>query len=87
MPAETGGEYPPRPLAALAALGRMAGSNLIGRVTSTPDGVRDANEAFLRIAGCTRQELEEGLVHWRALTPPEWTNLDDDASAAAAITP
>lgn len=65
----------------LAALGRMAGSNLIGRVTSTPDGVRDANEAFLRIAGCTRLELEEGVVHWRALTPPEWTNLDDDAVA------
>ena len=81
MPADTGRNVPPRPLAALAALGRMAGANLVGRVTSTPDGVLDANDAFLRIAGYSRQELEEGRVHWRALSPPEWTDLDDDAVA------
>ena len=81
MPAETGRDFPARPLAALAALGRMAGSNLVGRVISTPDGVRNANDAFLRITGFTRAEMDEGLVHWRTLSPPEWANLDDDAVA------
>ena len=81
MTAETGRESTPRPLAALAALGRMANANLIGRVTSTPDGVRDANDAFLRLAGYTRQDLEEGRVHWRTLTPPEWTDLDTEGVA------
>jgi hypothetical protein len=65
VPADTGRNMPPRPLAALAALGRMAGANLVGRVISAPDGVRDANDAFLRIAGYSRRELEEGRVHWR----------------------
>ena len=81
MPAETGRDFPARPLAALAALGRMAGSNLVARVISTPDGVRNANDAFLRITGFTRAEMDEGLVHWRTLSPPEWANLDDDAVA------
>ena len=81
MTAGTGRESTPRPLAALAGLGRMARANLIGRVTSTPDGVRDANDAFLRLAGYTRQDLEEGRVHWRTLTPPEWTDLDNEGVA------
>ena len=81
MTAETGRDSTPRPLAALAGLGRMARANLIGRVTSTPDGVRDANDAFLRLAGYTRQDLENGRVHWRTLTPPEWTDLDTQAVA------
>jgi PAS domain-containing protein len=79
--AETGRESTPRPLAALAGLGRMASANLIGRVTSTPDGVRDANDAFLRLAGYTRQDLEAGRVHWRTLTAPEWTDLDTEGVA------
>ena len=84
VPAETGRDLPARPLAAMASLvtlGRMAGANLVGRVTSTPDGISDANDAFLRMAGYTRQELEQGLVHWRTLTPPEWTTLDNEALA------
>jgi len=66
-------------LAALAALGRMAAANEIGMVTSTLDGVRDANEAFLNLTGYSRAELTAGRVHWRALTAPEWTSMDDSA--------
>ena len=66
-------------LTALATLGRMAAANEIGMVTSTPDGVRDANDAFLRLTGYTRADLEAGRVHWRVLTAPEWTSLDDSA--------
>ncbi len=39
--------------------------DLSGRVT-------DANEAFLKMIGYTREALLEGKVRWDRLTPPEW---------------
>ncbi|UYZ65105.1 PAS domain-containing protein [Hymenobacter weizhouensis] len=33
--------------------------------------VLDANDQYLRLIGYTREELQAGLVDWRALTPPE----------------
>ena len=57
-----------RQLSALASLGRMAAANDIATVTSTLDGIRDANGAFLRLAGYTREDLIAGRVHWRLLT-------------------
>ncbi|WP_309092034.1 PAS domain-containing protein [Phenylobacterium sp.] len=32
----------------------------------------DANDAFLRMAGYSRAELEAGRLTWQAMTPPEW---------------
>ena len=78
MPAETGRDVPARPLAALAALGRMAGSNLVGRVISTPDGIRNANDAFLRITGFTREEMDRGRVtgaRSARRSGPAWTTM------------
>ena len=73
-------------LSALASLGRMAAANNIAMVTSTLDGIRDANDAFLRLAGYTREDLTAGRVHWRLLTAPEWTSLDDSAVAELRAT-
>ena len=78
--------HPAGPLAVLAGLGRMAGAGQVGVVLSTPDGITDANAAFLRMTGFTRQELSEGQAHWRAITAPEWTSLDDDAVAELSTT-
>jgi Stage II sporulation protein E (SpoIIE) len=64
----------------------MAAANTIAMVTSTLDGIRDANDAFLRLAGCTREDLTAGRVHWRLLTAPEWTSLDDGAVAELRAT-
>ena len=75
-----------RQLSALASLGRMAAANDIAMVTSTLDGIRDANDAFLRLAGCTREDLTAGRVHWRLLTAPEWTSVDDSAVAELRAT-
>ena len=75
-----------RQLSALASLGRMAAANDIAMVTSTLDGIRDANDAFLRLAGYTREDLTAGRVHWRLLTAPEWTSLDDSAVAELRAT-
>jgi PAS domain S-box-containing protein len=39
-------------------------------------GITDANDAFLRLIGYTRAELEAGEVRYENLTPPNWTWRD-----------
>lgn len=50
--------------------------NLTGAIT-------DANDAFLRMIGRERAEVENGAVDWRSLTPPEW--YAEDARRSAEI--
>jgi PAS domain S-box-containing protein len=39
----------------------------------TTDGsITNANDAFLRMSGYSREDLAEGLVRWDEMTPPEW---------------
>ena len=45
--------------------------------------VHTANDAYLRVMGCSRAELEAGQVRWDERTPPEWRVLDDVATAEA----
>lgn len=40
-------------------------------------GITDANDAFLRMIGYTREELEAGAVRYENLTPREWTWRDE----------
>jgi PAS domain S-box-containing protein len=40
-------------------------------LTDTAGWLLDANDAFLRLAGLTREELEAGRVRWEALAAPE----------------
>jgi PAS domain S-box-containing protein len=53
--------------------------------------VTDANDVFLRMTGYSRDELEDGGINWRALTPPEWAQLDqqelDDLRSGRKIAP
>jgi PAS domain S-box-containing protein len=45
----------------------------VGIIFFHPKGqVTDANEAFLRMSGYTRDDLENGLLRLDTLTPPEW---------------
>ncbi len=41
--------------------------------------VTDANDAYLRLTGYTRPELEAGEVRWDRLTAPEFRHLDEKA--------
>jgi PAS domain S-box-containing protein len=41
--------------------------------------ISDANEAYLRLTGYTRAELESGELRWDRLTAPEFRHLDDKA--------
>jgi PAS domain S-box-containing protein len=39
---------------------------------NTSGSIADANDAFLRMSGHTREELERGELRWDTMTPPEW---------------
>jgi len=51
-------------------------SKIIGILFWGADGsIGDANEAFLGIAGCTREDLRAGRVSWRELVAPDCLEL------------
>ncbi|MCC5664086.1 PAS domain S-box protein [Nostoc sp. CHAB 5784] len=60
---------------------RLFESNLIGVAFWNVDGfILDANDAFLQLAGYTRDEFATlGRINWRELTPIEYKDLDDRA--------
>ncbi|MEH1874469.1 PAS domain-containing hybrid sensor histidine kinase/response regulator [Nostoc sp.] len=60
---------------------RLFESNLIGVAFWNVDGfIVDANDAFLELAGYTRDEFATlGRINWRELTPIEYKDLDDRA--------
>jgi PAS domain S-box-containing protein len=56
---------------------RLADADLIGIVTVDPGGrVWEANDAFLRTVGRTRDELAAGAIRTEAMTPPEYNAGD-----------
>lgn len=46
----------------------------------------DANDAFLKMGGYTRQDLENGSLTWQSLTPPEWLEASERAFAELTAT-
>jgi PAS domain S-box-containing protein len=60
---------------------RLFDSNMIGIAFWNVDGfITEANDAYLRLAGYTREEFTKlGKINWRNLTPPEYKYLDDRA--------
>ncbi len=61
---------------------RLQDSGVIGVVLWTRDGaIVDANDAFLRMVGYTREELARGDLVWRQMTPPEFAEADERAFA------
>jgi PAS domain S-box-containing protein len=54
----------------------------IGIVIANARGdIIQANNYYLSILGCTREELRFGQVDWRRMTPPEWVPADELALA------
>ncbi|MET4118311.1 PAS domain S-box-containing protein [Bradyrhizobium sp. JR1.5] len=61
-----------------ARIRRLVDANIIGIFVWDVDGrIIDANEAFLRIVGYSRDDLVSGRLRWRDLTPTEWSDADD----------
>ncbi len=54
-----------------------AGSTIAGIVSGEFDRIPEANDAFLKLVGYSREDLLAGRLHWPDLTPPEYSALDD----------
>jgi PAS domain S-box-containing protein len=55
----------------------LADSNIFGFVISDLEGrIHEANGAFLKMVGYTRQDLEAGKIDWKKMTPPEFWSAD-----------
>jgi PAS domain S-box-containing protein len=56
---------------------RLVDADLIGVITADFSGrIWEANDAFLRMIGRTRLELNSGAIRWNEITPPEHTSQD-----------
>jgi PAS domain S-box-containing protein len=60
---------------------RLFESGVVGIAIATTAGtVVDANDMFLRMVGRPREDLANGKINWRAMTPPEWRDADESES-------
>jgi PAS domain S-box-containing protein len=61
-------------------LRRIAESGMVGVLFWELGGrITYANGRFLEIVGYSREDLEEGRIDWRAMTPTEWDAVDQTA--------
>lgn len=59
---------------------RLAESHILGLIFWDVDGnITEANDAFLKMVGHTREDLISGRLRWRDMTPQEYRALDDQA--------
>ncbi|MEH2095949.1 hybrid sensor histidine kinase/response regulator [Nostoc sp.] len=58
---------------------RLAESNIIGVIlTDIKNGsIMEANDAFLKMVGYTREDLSVNQIKWREITPPEYLLLSE----------
>jgi PAS domain S-box-containing protein len=65
-----------------AKVRRLVDSNIVGILIWALDGrVVEANEAFLRMVGYSRDDLVSGHVRWPEMTPAEWVAVSGRAMA------
>ena len=64
-----------RSLARIRPLGSQ--STIAGVVSGEFDHVPEANDAFLKIVGYSREDLLAGRLNWPDLTPPEFIPMDE----------
>ena len=59
---------------------RLVDANIIGIFILDLNGeILEANEAFLHIVDYTPEDLVSGSLRWTDLTPPEWSDRDEQA--------
>jgi DNA-binding response OmpR family regulator len=52
-------------------LRRLVDSNIVGIAIAGMEGIKDANNEYLRILGMTRNDPRSGRVNWRRANAPE----------------
>ncbi len=75
-------EAPIDPLTDALRFRRVMEIGTVGMLLFAPQGdVLEANDAFLRMSGWTREELLAGKLRWTEMTPPEWKEASERALA------
>jgi PAS domain S-box-containing protein len=70
-----------------AKIRRLVDANIIGIFFWDLEGrTIDANDTFLHMVGCDREDLISGRVRWTDRTPPEWRGRDAQAVEEMKIT-
>jgi PAS domain S-box-containing protein len=70
-----------------AKIRRLVDANIIGIFIWNLRGeIIEANEAFLRIVGYSREDLISGHLRWTDLTPADWRDRDERAVAELKAT-
>jgi len=68
-------------------LRRLLDSSIVGVVFWDLNGnLLSANDLFLNMIGYSREDLQQGLLSWKDLTPPEYAHVDDRAIAELQAT-
>ncbi len=63
-----------------ARFARLAESGIIGIVIADVTGnTLEANDAYLRMVGYSREDMLAGKLNWNERTPPEWRAVDERA--------
>ena len=63
-------------------LGKLFDVDAVGVLFFDRDGtLLDANRAFLRMSGYTREDLGSRVLTWRSLTSPEWVGVSEEQMA------
>jgi len=66
---------------------RLLASNITGVIFWTLQGdIVDANDLFLNMVGYTREDLRQGKLSWKNLSPPEYARVDEKAIAELVAT-
>jgi PAS domain S-box-containing protein len=69
-----------------ARFSRLVESNIIGVLLAGHNGtIIEANDAFLKIVGYTREDLHNGVMNWGEMTPPEYVQQDEQVLQELAI--
>ncbi|GHO45574.1 PAS domain S-box protein [Ktedonospora formicarum] len=63
----------------------LMNSNIIGINVVEGEQIIDANDAFLRMTGYTREDLRAGNINWASMTPPEYWDRTQQAHQELAI--
>lgn len=59
----------------------LVNSSIIGIFFANINTIVDANDAFLKIIGYTREDLLSGEIDWHGITPAEYEELDGQMTA------
>jgi PAS domain S-box-containing protein len=66
---------------------RLSESGIIGiNIADIHGNILEANDAYMKMVGYSREELFRGAVRWADLTPPEFRQLADEAEAQLRAT-